>query len=123
MLVLHCPQPIAVYEDILDLPPGHVSYILRGMHSLVQLPDDTDDAQEKFSPEGIAQYDHTRGLRLHHASFRDFLLDRTRSEQFFVDSTLAHTHIVHSASHLFLGCIDSSWRFVLLYDFIQKVLM
>jgi len=52
MLVLHCPQLIgAVYEDILYLPPGHVSYILRAswMHSLVKFPDDVDDAQEKFT--------------------------------------------------------------------------
>jgi hypothetical protein len=70
--------------------------------------------------EKTAQYDQTCGLRLHHASFRDFLLDRSHSEQFFVDSTLTHTHIVHFASHLFLGCIDSSWRLVLLRDLIQK---
>ena len=118
MLVLHCPQPFAVYEDILDLPPGHVSYILRGMHSLVRFPDDIDDAQERFTLKQSAQYDETSGLRLHHASFRDFLVDRSRSEQYFVDLTLAHAHIVHSASRLFLGCIDSSWRLVMWRDFI-----
>ena len=120
MLILHCPQPFSVYEDILDLPTGHVSRILRGMRSLVRFPDDIDDAQEKFTLRQSAQYDQTCGLRLHHASFRDFLLDRSRSEQFFVDSTLAHTHIVHSASRLFLGCIDSSWRLVLMRYSIQK---
>ena len=120
MLVLHCPQPFAVYEDILDLPSGHVSYIIRGMHSLVRFPDDIDDAQEKINFKRSGQYDQTCGLRLHHASFRDFLLDRSRSEQFFVDLTLAHTYIVHSASRLFLGCIDSSWRLVLWRDFIQE---
>jgi hypothetical protein len=123
MLVLHCPQPFAVYEDILDLSPGHVSYILRGMHSLVRFPDDIDDAQERFTLKKSAQYDQTRGLRLHHASFRDFLVDRSHSEQFFVDLTLAHTHIVQSASNLFLGCIDSSWRLVPWHDFIRKVLI
>ena len=85
------------------------------MRSMVRSLDDIDDAQEKL---GFKQYDQICGLRLHHASFRDFLLDRSRSEQFFVDLTLAHTHIVHSASRLFLGCIDSSWRLVLMCDFI-----
>jgi len=120
MLVLHCPQPIAVYEDILDLPPGHVSYILRGMHSLVRFPGDVDDAQERSTLMQSSKYDHTCGLRLHHASFRDFLLDHSRSEQFFVDSALAHTDIVRSASCLFLGCIDASWRLVLLRDFVSR---
>ncbi|KIM35685.1 hypothetical protein M413DRAFT_326868 [Hebeloma cylindrosporum] len=109
MLVLHCPQPIAVYEDILDLPPGHVSCILRGVHSLVRFPGDMDDTQERISLNQREKYDHTCGLRLHHASFRDFLLDRSRSDQFFVDSTLAHAQVIQSASDLFLGCIDSSW--------------
>jgi hypothetical protein len=49
MLILHCPQSFSVYEDILDLPPGHVSYIRRGMHSLVRFPDDIDDAQERIT--------------------------------------------------------------------------
>lgn len=110
LLVLHCPQPPQVYDDILGFDHGKVASLLRGMHSLIRFPNVEEDAEERTRLLAQRKYDQTRGLRLHHASFRDFLLDRTRSGQFFVNLEETHGRLIHSAVSLFTRCISLPWR-------------
>ncbi|KAK1230262.1 hypothetical protein PQX77_006651, partial [Marasmius sp. AFHP31] len=57
----------ASIELMLGLPPGQVALRLRGMHSVLNIRS-RDDA-----------------ITVHHTSFRDYLLDRTRSHHFHID--------------------------------------
>ncbi|KAL0061557.1 hypothetical protein AAF712_011583 [Marasmius tenuissimus] len=58
----------ACIELLLELPAGQVAVTLRGMHSVMDIgrPDDI--------------------IRLFHTSFSDYLVDRTRSGRFFIDT-------------------------------------
>jgi hypothetical protein len=58
-------------EQILGLKPGDVQLILRGLHSVLRIPD------------------HNGPISVHHASLRDFLNDQSRSGEFYV-SGLQH---------------------------------
>ncbi|KAK1234985.1 hypothetical protein PQX77_001798, partial [Marasmius sp. AFHP31] len=60
------PNP-AFIELLLGLPAGQVALRLRGMHSVLNIRG-RDDA-----------------ITVHHTSFRDYLLDRTRSHHFHID--------------------------------------
>ncbi|KAJ6555419.1 hypothetical protein DFH09DRAFT_570910 [Mycena vulgaris] len=55
-------------EQLLELQPGDVRLLLRGLHSILSVP----------SPE------EARYISAHHASFRDFLWDSNRSGEFYV---------------------------------------
>ncbi|KAJ7899531.1 hypothetical protein B0H14DRAFT_3423846 [Mycena olivaceomarginata] len=57
-------------EQLLELQPGDVQLILRNLHSVLLFSEPENDAWEWIS--------------VHHASFRDFLNDRTRSGKFYV---------------------------------------
>ncbi|KAG7097737.1 hypothetical protein E1B28_005057 [Marasmius oreades] len=57
----------AFIELLLGLPTGMVPLTLRGMHSVLDVRGRDDN------------------IRIYHTSFTDFLLDRTRSKEFFVD--------------------------------------
>ncbi|KAK1229228.1 hypothetical protein PQX77_007716, partial [Marasmius sp. AFHP31] len=57
----------ASIELLLGLPAGQVALRLRGMHSVLNIRG-RDDA-----------------ITVHHTSFRDYLLDRTRSHHFYID--------------------------------------
>ncbi|KAK1217728.1 hypothetical protein PQX77_019600 [Marasmius sp. AFHP31] len=57
----------ASIELILGLPSGQVALRLRGMHSVLNIRGPND------------------GITVHHTSFRDYLLDRTRSRHFHID--------------------------------------
>ncbi|KAJ7262562.1 hypothetical protein C8J57DRAFT_454711 [Mycena rebaudengoi] len=59
-------------EQVLGLKPGDVQLILRGLHSVLDIPEPTYDN------------DHDMGISAHHASFRDFLNDQSRSGEFYV---------------------------------------
>jgi hypothetical protein len=54
-------------EHLLELEPGDVPLVLRGLHSVIELPEDND-----------------KGISFHHASFPDFLQDSTRAGIFYV---------------------------------------
>ncbi|KAJ7229255.1 hypothetical protein C8J57DRAFT_1583454, partial [Mycena rebaudengoi] len=59
-------------EQILALKPGDAQLILRGLHSILHIPE--------------PRYDSDRDMQIsvHHASFRDFLNDQSRSGEFYV---------------------------------------
>jgi hypothetical protein len=74
-------------EKLLELEPGDVQLVLRGLHSVVSLPEDDD--QDIIS--------------IHHASFGDFLLDPTRAGIFCVSGCQHKTdlsrHILKAFSY------------------------
>jgi len=59
-------------EAILGLKPGGIRWILTDMHSLLKIGSNSDD------------------IKILHASFPDFLLDKSRSQNFRVDLEEAH---------------------------------
>ncbi|KAJ7248317.1 hypothetical protein C8J57DRAFT_1014236, partial [Mycena rebaudengoi] len=58
-------------EQLLELKPGDVQLILRGLHSILSIPEPEDDN------------DRWQRISVHHASFRDFLNDQSRSGEFY----------------------------------------
>ncbi|KAJ7245720.1 hypothetical protein C8J57DRAFT_1190709, partial [Mycena rebaudengoi] len=57
-------------EQLLQLNPGDVQLVLRNLHSVLLVPEPGSD--------------NVQSIRVHHASFRDFLKDQTRSGEFYV---------------------------------------
>ncbi|KAL4911900.1 hypothetical protein BDW62DRAFT_206990 [Aspergillus aurantiobrunneus] len=82
--VLLDPLSTCSLSSLLGLPEDEVYLTLEGLHSIIDVPQDT-----------------ARPLRLHHPSFRDFLLDKSRCGQpsFWVDEQEAHRM-------LFTRCIE-----------------
>ncbi|KAJ7245761.1 hypothetical protein C8J57DRAFT_1190748 [Mycena rebaudengoi] len=60
-------------EQLLELKPGDVQLILRGLHSVMRIPEPKYDNVPRM------------WILVHHASFRDFLNDQSRSGEFYVD--------------------------------------
>ncbi|KDR83099.1 hypothetical protein GALMADRAFT_113297 [Galerina marginata CBS 339.88] len=100
------PKPVsaAVYEDLLDLPTGEVELILQGLHSLLN-----------GIPHGQVQGDV---ISIRHASFQDFLTDKDRSGQYYVDTRKAKSDLVTAGLSLMsrsspnpetLSYLSSSW--------------
>ncbi|KAJ7262582.1 NACHT domain-containing protein [Mycena rebaudengoi] len=58
-------------EQLLELKPGDVQLILRGLHSVLDIPDPKHDY-------------YWKQILVHHASFRDFLNNQSRSGEFYV---------------------------------------
>ncbi|KAJ7899401.1 hypothetical protein B0H13DRAFT_796377 [Mycena leptocephala] len=73
-------------EQLLELEPGEVQLVLRGLHSVINLPEDDND-----------------GISTHHASFGDFLRDPTRAGIFYVGGCQHRTdlsrHILKALSY------------------------
>ncbi|KDR70136.1 hypothetical protein GALMADRAFT_888788 [Galerina marginata CBS 339.88] len=67
-----------VVEDILFYRRGEVDTVLRDLHSLIQVPLPNDEHGE---------------LQIFHASLPDFLLDRSRSGIFYIDTAQANTKL------------------------------
>jgi hypothetical protein len=73
-------------EQLLGLRPGDLRLTLRGLHSLIQVPED-DDYDYLFKYHQIS---------VHHASFLDFLDDPIRSGTFYVGGS----HRIDLAGHI-----------------------
>ncbi|KAJ6523491.1 hypothetical protein DFH09DRAFT_198056 [Mycena vulgaris] len=66
----HC---VSFLDDFLDLPRGSVKLALRGLHSLLVIPDSDE-----------------RRIRVHHASLQDFLFNPKRAGTFFLNINQHH---------------------------------
>jgi hypothetical protein len=75
IVALTSPLPIVSLSALLGVPKHKVDQMLRGLHAILDIPDDQN-----------------RPIRLHHPSFRDFLLDRKRcsDDRFWVDEKSTH---------------------------------
>jgi hypothetical protein len=76
-------------EQLLELEPGGVPLVLRGVHSVINLSDDEEDKE---------------GIFFHHASFSDFLQDPARAGIFYVGDCQLQTdlsrHILKALSYM-----------------------
>ena len=78
-----CFQPTTpLIEKFLFYRPGEIDMILTDLHSIIYVPPPGDESGE---------------LRFFHASFPDFLLDRSRSVHLFLDQGAAYAKITRLA--------------------------
>ena len=95
VLALHCPQPPGVIEDLLGMKVGEVGLVLRGMHSLTKFPHIPDENFTRSTDIG-----EDNGIRLLHASFEDYLVDKNRSGHFFIDKNIFRAQITKAGFQL-----------------------
>jgi hypothetical protein len=102
VLALHCPQPPEVIEDLLGMKVGEVGLVLRGLHSLIRFPHIPDENFQKTMDNG-----ENNGIRLLHASFQDYLVDKNRSAHFFIDTNIFRAQITKSGFQLMAKWISN----------------
>jgi hypothetical protein len=73
IVVLLSPLSASLLSTLLDLPKEDVDQTFEDLHAILNIPDD-----------------QTRPLRLHHPSLCDFLLNKDRCGEFWVDEKEAH---------------------------------
>ena len=95
VLALHCPQPPGVIEDLLGMKVGEVGLVLRGTHSLIKFPHIPDENFTRSTDIG-----EDNGIRLLHASFEDYLVDKSRSGHFFIDKNIFRAQITKAGFQL-----------------------
>jgi hypothetical protein len=85
VVALFSPLSVDSLSKLLATPKQRVDRMLRDLHAILDIPEDT-----------------IRPLRLHHPSFRDFLLDqkRCRDSKFWVDEKQAHQMLAESCIQL-----------------------
>ncbi|KAL4878152.1 hypothetical protein BJY04DRAFT_221299 [Aspergillus karnatakaensis] len=85
IVLLSSPLPLESVCKLLQLRMQRVTYMLTNLHAILDIP-----------------HDPTRKIRLHHPSFRDFLLDKDRckDENFWVDEPQAHHDLAHGCLRL-----------------------
>ena len=95
-----------VIEDILGMEEGEAELVLRGLSSLMK--DGNDENGECLNKEVIISFAH--------ASFRDYLLDSSRSGPFYVNQQEYENQFAIRSFALIIESIRS-WGYVILHDF------
>lgn len=85
IVVLPSPLTIGPLSKLIDIPKQKINQTLQDLHAILDIPKD-----------------ESRSIRLHHPSFRDFLLDnkRCRDLNFFVKEKQAHQLVANSCIKL-----------------------
>jgi hypothetical protein len=83
IVVLLSPLSASSLSRLLHLPKENINRTFEDLHAILDIPNDP-----------------TRQLRLHHPSFRDFLLNKDRCEDFWVDEKQAHRILATSCIQL-----------------------
>lgn len=92
-------EGLDIAERLLGLPPDEGYASLRSLHSLLHVPDPIGGLREVMTADEYRIWlGEGSGIKFHHKSFPDFLTDKSRSGDFFVDKDLIH-------SRLALGCL------------------
>ncbi|KAJ6573173.1 hypothetical protein DFH09DRAFT_1459652 [Mycena vulgaris] len=86
LAILNFQLDLGELEELLGLQAGDACLAVRGLHSLLLVPPPSDDMAI---------------LQVHHQSFRDFLIDPTRSRPFFVDGVHQRVELAQSVLKLF----------------------
>ncbi|KAJ6505664.1 hypothetical protein C8R47DRAFT_133759 [Mycena vitilis] len=84
----HC---VEFLDNILGLERGTVRFALRGLHSMLFIPD-SDGGR----------------IRVHHASFHDFLSNPTRAGQFYLAPEAHHTELLERCLTVIVDSIEGS---------------
>ncbi|KAF8816496.1 hypothetical protein BYT27DRAFT_6396558 [Phlegmacium glaucopus] len=102
-----------VIEDILEMEEGEVKHVLRGLSSLIAF---VGDDNENYSTE---HDDSDVGcVYLIHASFRDYLVDSSRSGPFHVNEQEHKDQATTRSFALITKWIRRPWRFTTMTGFI-----
>ena len=88
LLATHVPKSQVAIEEFLSYSPGTVDILLSDLSSIIALP----------LPE---EADRQLEIKVLHASLTDFLYDRSRSVDMFVDVEAAHAFIAIRLMHRF----------------------
>jgi hypothetical protein len=85
LVAVFSPLSVDSLSRLLAIPRQRVDRMLKDLHAIFDIPKD-----------------HTRPLRLHHPSFRDFLLNKNRcgDPNFWIDETHAHRMLAESCIRL-----------------------
>jgi hypothetical protein len=84
IVALSSPLPVGSLSALLLVPKHKVDQILRDLHAILDIPNN-----------------QSRPLRLHHPSFRDFLLDQKRcGDRFYVDESSTHGNLARRCLEL-----------------------
>ena len=85
VVVLYSPLPVNSLGGLFYLPKENIEQALADLHAILDIPEDTNQP-----------------LRLHHPSFRDFLLnkDRCSDPKFWVDERQAHRTLANDCIQL-----------------------
>jgi hypothetical protein len=97
---------LRIVEKLLGLQPRDGSYALRMLHSLVHISGQSlmlDDAEVNNT---LPEYRDEDEIRFHHKSFIDYLLDPSRSLEYYVDLEEMNTRLA-------LACIGTMQTFSL----------
>jgi hypothetical protein len=88
IVVLTSPLPVGSVSALLRVPKHKVDQMLKDLHAILDIPDD-----------------QSRPIRLHHPSFRDFLLDKARcgDNSFWVDERSTHEKLASCCLELMSG--------------------
>ncbi|KAF7369296.1 hypothetical protein MVEN_00257400 [Mycena venus] len=89
-------------EQLLELEPGDTRLVLRGLHSVINIPDKEDDGYWDGADGGLEEFLFLeQDIFPHHATFCDFLQDRTRAGIFYVDSSSHRVALCHDILNAF----------------------
>lgn len=89
IVLLFSPLSASSLARLLHVPAESIHRTLYELHSILDIPKE-----------------HDRPLRLHHPSFRDFLLDKDRcGDAFWVDKKQAHAALADSCMQLMLSSL------------------
>ncbi|KAF8805049.1 hypothetical protein BYT27DRAFT_7193581 [Phlegmacium glaucopus] len=81
-------------ENIFFLRHGDVYIILSDLHSILNVPSPvTDRSSSSYASSKRMLKKSSSVIRILHASLGDFLLDKSRSAQFYIDAGNAHTNL------------------------------
>ncbi|KAF8816488.1 hypothetical protein BYT27DRAFT_7182040 [Phlegmacium glaucopus] len=94
-----------VIEDILEMEEGEVKHVLQGLSSLIAF---VGDKNEKYSTEW--RDSDVGPVYFVHASFRDFLVDSSRSGPFHINEREHHNQATIRSFALITKWIGRSWR-------------
>ncbi|KAF8964592.1 hypothetical protein BDZ97DRAFT_1919012, partial [Flammula alnicola] len=100
----YLPLTVGFVEVFLGYDPGDVRTALTDMHALIQVHPPGDD---------------TNNLRIYHASLHDFLMDRSRSGDFFLNAKTGHTNLARHCVRSLAKIPQSSTAPTILRDIIR----
>ncbi|KIM99276.1 hypothetical protein OIDMADRAFT_201896 [Oidiodendron maius Zn] len=85
IIVLFSTLPVYSFSKLLNIPSEDINQTVEDLHSIIDVPEDL-----------------TQPLRLHHPSFRDFLLDKERCKDpnFWVDRQQTHCSLTNDCIKL-----------------------
>jgi len=81
MKSVRSPEILNIIDEILGLNDGDTYFLLRGLHSLIDVPDPLDPILWR------------RSIQFYHASFPDYLTNSSRAKNYAVDLGTAHATI------------------------------